>query len=187
MHHRVANLLVLGLLAVACGSPAPTALPTDLPTTGPSAPPDFEIETAQFVTTGGCGDAFFWATNAAGTAAITVEWLGAASQAWMNDSFEASKQLPNSEITVSVVEGKQLSGYWCNDVRMPGQGPTSTIEASTGTVDLSVTPNRQGFEPAGQADLRLSNVTFNVTLGSGQTWHLDELVIEDVSVGWFAG
>jgi hypothetical protein len=70
---------------------------------------------------------------------------------------------------------------------MPGQGVTSTIEATSGTVELAVRPNREGFQPAGQADLRLTDISFRVTLGSGEVWHLDELVIENVSVGWFAG
>jgi hypothetical protein len=184
MNCLIASLTAVGLLAAACGSPAPSPAPTGTPTAPPA---DFEIEAAQFVTTGGCGDAFLWATNAAGTAAITIEWSGAASEAWAEDEFTDTQELPNPEITVSVVEGSQLSSYYCNDIRMPGQGPTSTIEAVTGTVELTVRPSREGFEPAGQADLRLSDVTFEVGLGAGETWHLDELVIENVSVGWLAG
>lgn len=184
MHRCVANLLALGLLAVACVSPAPTTAPTG---TASTAAPDFEIEAAQFVNTGGCGDAFLWTTNAAGTAAITVEWGGAASEAWAEDVYSATEQLPNPEITVSVVEGNQLTSYYCNDVRGPGQGPTSTIEATTGTVDVSVIPNREFFQPAGQADLRLSDITFRVGLGGGQTWHLGEFLFEGVLVGWSPG
>jgi hypothetical protein len=192
MHNRVAYAFALTLLAAACGSPAPSAslVPSPVPSSAPTGtsttpPADFEIEAAQFTNTGGCGDAFVWATNAAGTAAITVEWSGAASEAWNNDGFNDTHQLPHPEITVSVVEGSQLTSYYCNDIRMPGQGETSTIAASSGTVDLAVTPTPQGFEPAGQADLRLTDITF--TLGETETWHLDELVIENVSVGWFAG
>jgi hypothetical protein len=148
---------------------------------------DFEIEAGQFTDTGGCGDAFFWATNREGTAGITIEWRGAASQAWTNDGFTGSQQLPDPEITVAVVEGNGLSGYWCNDVRMPGQGVTSTIEASSGLVDITVRPTPGGFQPAGQADVRLSDIVFSVAPDDGETWHLDALVIENVSVGWMAG
>ena len=186
MHRLPASVLALGLLAAACGSPAPSPAPSAISPTATPAP-DFEIEVAQFTETGGCGDAFIWAANRDGTAAITVEWSGAASQAWTNDGFNETKQLPNPEITVSVVEGSGLVAYWCNDIRMPGQGVTSTIEASGGTVELAIHPNREGFQPAGQADLRLGDVTFHLTLGSGEVWHLDELVIENMSVGWFAG
>jgi hypothetical protein len=182
MNRRAAYLLALGLLAAACGSPAPSTAST---ATASPALADFEIEAAQFTKTGGCGDAFIWATNAAGTAAITVEWGGAASAAWIAGGFSDTRQLPHPEITVSVVEGNQLSSYYCNDIRMPGQGVTSTIEAAAGTVELTVRPSREGFEPAGQADLRLSDITFE--LGSGEVWHLAELVIPRVSVGWFAG
>lgn len=177
MPHRVARLVATAVLAAACASPGPS----------PSPAPAFEIEVAQFTQTGGCGDAFIWATNRDGTAAITVEWGGAASEAWANDGFSATEQLPNPEITVSIVEGSGLVAYWCNDIRMPGQGVTSTIEAASGAVELAVRPNREGFQPAGQADLRLTDISFRVTLGNGEVWHLDELVIENVSVGWFAG
>ena len=85
------------------------------------------------------------------------------------------------------MEGNQVSSYYCNDIRMPGQGVTSTIEAAAGTVELTVRPSPEGFEPAGQADLRLSDVTFELGLGSGEVWHLAELVIQNVSVGWLAG
>jgi hypothetical protein len=184
MNHRVAFLLALGLLAAACGSPAPSTAPT---ATASPALAEFEIDAAQLTETGGCGDTFIWATNRAGTAGITAEWTDAASAAWANDGFTDTQQLPNPEITVSVVEGNQLSSYYCNDIRMPGQGVTSTIEAAAGTVELTVRPSPEGFEPAGQADLRLSDVTFELGLGSGEVWHLAELVIQNVSVGWLAG
>jgi hypothetical protein len=137
--------------------------------------------------TGGCGDVLIWAARADGSAAVTVEWAGAASEASANGQFSGTQQLPHPEITVSVVEGSGLTSYYCNDIRMPGQGVTSTIEATSGTVDLEVRPNREDFEPSGQADLRLTDITFRLALGKGEVWHLDELVIENVSVGWFAG
>ena len=175
-------------MAAACATTSPTPSPTGTaPATQPPTPPaDFEIEAAQFVKTGGCGDVFIWATNAADNAAITVEWSGAASEAWANEAFNETQHLPSPDITVSVVEGSGLASYFCNDIRMPEQGVTSTIEATSGTVDLEVRPNREGFEPAGQAELRLTDITFRPTMG-GEVWHLAELVIENVSVGWFAG
>jgi hypothetical protein len=187
MHPRVAYLLAVGLLAVACASNSPSPSPsgTAAATPSPTSPADFEIEVAQFTQTGGCGDVFLWATNRDGTVGINVEWAGAASEAWANESFSETQQLPSPDITVSVVEGSGLLAYWCNDVRMPGQGVTSTIEATGGTVELSVRPSREGFEPAGQADLRLTDIIFR-TPGS-EVWHLEELVIENVSVGWLAG
>lgn len=182
MHHRVACLVAIGLLAAACASNSTSPAPS---TTAPTQAADFEIEVAQFTQTGGCGDAFLWATNRDGTVGINVEWSGAASEAWANESFSETRQLPDPEITVSVVEGSGLLAYWCNDVRMPGQGVTSTIEAAGGTVELTVRPSREGFEPAGQADLRLTDVIFRTP--GNEVWHLEELVIENVSVGWLAG
>jgi hypothetical protein len=184
MKRRIVCLVVVGILVAACVSNSTSPAPS---TAAPSQPAEFEIEAAQFVNTGGCGDAFLWATNAAGTAAITIEWGGAASAAWANDEFDDTQQLPHPEITVAVIEGSLLSGYYCNDIREMGAGPTSIIEAASGTVQVSVRPNREGFEPNGEADLRLHDVTFHVGLGAGETWHLDELVIENISVGWLAG
>jgi len=189
MRRVIAQLLVAGLLAAACASNSPSPLPsgTAQATQAPTQPADFEIEAAQFVNPGGCGDVFILATRADGNAAITVEWSGAASEAWANEAFNETQQLPHPDITVSVVEGSGLGSYFCNDIRMPGQGVTSTVEATSGTVDLEVRPNREDFEPSGQADLRLTDITFRLALGNGEVWHLDELVIENVSVGWFAG
>lgn len=180
MHKRIATVVALGLLATACASPAPSSAPT-------GSPGALEIEVAQFTKLGGCGDTIFWAARADGTGAITVQWDGAASAAWANGAFSATEQLPNAEITVSVVEGHGLDSYYCNDVLGPGQGPTSTVEAASGTVEIAVHADPQGFKPAGHADLRLTDISFHVNLGSGETWHLNGLVIENVAVGWLAG
>jgi hypothetical protein len=201
-------LIVLALTATACTSaplpspsPAPTgaptaaataltATPTVAPEPSPSDPPlgIREIGPAELTQTGGCGDVFIWATNAEGTMGITIEWEGAARNAWAADGFEETAELPQAPVTVSLVAGQGLSRLYCNDVLEPGMSEDSRVPARSGSVELTVRPDAGGFEPASHADVTLRDVQFNLTFGTEEeTWILDELVIQNVFVGWFAG
>ena len=205
---RLCSLLVLALaLAIGCGpSPAPvtpgppspsaaptpttqtTATPTPSPTPSPS-PVGREIDATKFTQHGGCGDTFFWAATDDNLTAITVEWRVAASQAWDDEGFEASAELPDGDIRVALVTGRLLSTIYCNDVLMPNAGSDSKVPAISGDVSLAVRPDAGGFRPASHADLTLEDVQFEVNLGTGETeiWHLDRLQWEDEFVGWLAG
>src|SRR5688572_10176655 len=124
---RLAPLCLVALFALACTSAPGQTVAQSVPAATPSPTPPLgmnELSGAEFTKNGGCGDVFIWATRADGSAAITVEWRGAASKAWANEAFHETQQLPNAEISVSVVEGSGLTSYFCNDIRMPGQGVT---------------------------------------------------------------
>ena len=50
------------------------------------------------------------------------------------------------------------------------------------------TPDPGGFSPASHADVTLRDVVFEVIQGAEvEHWRIDELVLQSVSVGWFAG
>jgi hypothetical protein len=119
---------------------------------------------------------------------VTVEWTGAASRAWDGASFEESATLPDVRITITLVTGRLLSTYYCNDLLEAGQGPDRDIPAVSGTASLVVEPNRDGMKPSGHAALTLASVDFDVIVGDEpEVWHLDGLEWRDVLVGWLAG
>jgi hypothetical protein len=96
--------------------------------------------------------------------------------------------VPQIPIQVSLAAGSGLSRLYCNDVLMPGIGEDSNVRASAGIVELTVQPDARGFQPASHADITLRELTFQVIFGTAEeTWRLDELTMENVSVGWFAG
>jgi hypothetical protein len=197
---RGSTLGVLAFLIVgACtsppaASPSPTGSPTiaPTPTPSPSSPPTASpagrtFTQADFTRSGGCGDVFIWTTNADDTMALTVQWDRAATTAWEQEGFDDSMTLPQPAVQVFLVVGAELSQTYCTDIggmgRVDGQAP-----AVSGTVELTVTPQAGGFEPAGTADVTLRDVAFDVVQGTEtETWRIDQLELEDLNVGWFAG
>ena len=188
----VAAAAALGCQPTAIATPAPTS--TTQPAASPTATASPELSNVQtidastFTKFGGCGDVFMWATNADGTMAITIDWQGAASGAWSDGEFDETASLAEAPVQVSLVAGRGLDGLYCNDILMPGMSEDNKIAAHEGTVQLVVRPDEGGFKPASHADAALNDVTFNVVVGSDEeTWQLDELTFQNVSVGWMAG
>jgi len=190
------SVLITAVAVVAACQPNPTASPTSNPTQGPTQIPPATptpantqaIDASTFTKFGGCGDVFMWATNADGTMAITVDWQGAATGAWDNGEFDETASLAEAPVVVSLVAGRGLDQLYCNDVLMPGMSEDNKIAAHEGSVRLVVTPDEGGFKPAGHSDATLSDLGFNVVVGADEeTWQLDQMSIENVSVGWLAG
>ena len=131
---------------------------------------------------------FMWAVSADGTAALTVEWEGAATAAWNEDGFDQTADVTDRSVSVTLVTGRLLSGFYCNDILQPGQGPDREISAASGTARLVVRPDAQGLSPSATADLNLSDVDFEVIAGDEpEIWHLELLEWANVRVGWLAG
>ena len=120
--------------------------------------------------------------------AITIEWQGAATAAWDEEAFDQTEQLPQPQIRVGLVVGRQLSATYCNDVLMPGPRVDGDAPAVAGSVALVVRPDAGGFRPGSHADLSLQDVAFEIVRGTDtETWVVDHLELQDISVGWFAG
>ncbi len=192
MPSKLIFVSVVALIALACGSPLPTPTVAPSPTaTVPSpsqTPGASELSGATFSVVGGCGDAYLWAATPDGTTAITFEWTSAASNAWAAGGFHQVAQLPDPNIHIRLVSGSGLDTLYCNDMLMPGQGETMSTDAVVGAAEASVRPDAGGFRPAAHADAVIQDVIFNVTVGTEiEVWHLDEIVWQDVSVGWLAG
>ena len=119
---------------------------------------------------------------------VTIEWRSAASAAWDAGAFSGTKHVPDADLDVTLNVGQQLSALYCTDIGMQGPRVDGTAHASAGQVEITVRPDAGGFKPASHADLSLHDIVFEVTQGAQvEHWRIDDLVIQNVSVGWFAG
>jgi hypothetical protein len=203
---KVGLLVAVLVIAAACAAPAvPTPSSTPPPTSStpptPTASPSPTLSStptattggqvfgqADFTRSGGCGDAFVYATNGADSMSVTVDWRGAASTAWTGGGFDGTRQIPDGELDVTLNVGRLLSQLYCTDIMTQEPRVDGTAHAIGGEVEISVTPDAGGFQPQSHADVTLRDVVFEVIQGSEvQHWRIDELVLQDVSVGWFAG
>ena len=135
--------------ATSSARPAGSAQPTT--TAGAIASPSLspagvvrQIDATKFTETGGCGDTFLWAATQDDATAITVEWQGAASDAWDEDGFDEAADLPDGRIRVALITGRLLSTTYCNDIVMPEAGSDSEVPATSGNVSLVVRPDAGG-------------------------------------------
>jgi len=199
-------LIPILVLAAACTGPSlPTPSPTPPPTTStpptptasasptpsptPTPTPGGQVfGQADFTRSGGCGDVFVFATNGADSMSVTVDWRGAASAAWEADGYDGTKQIPDGELDVTLNVGRLLSQLYCTDIMTQQPRVDGTAHAISGEVEISVTPDAGGFEPQSHAGVTLRDVVFEVIQGSAvEHWRIDELILQNVSVGWFAG
>jgi hypothetical protein len=170
-------------------TPPPTASPSPTPSPTPTATAGGQVfRQTDFTKSGGCGDVFVYATNGADSMSVTVDWRGAASAAWQADGFEDTKQIPDGELDVTLNVGRLLSQLYCTDIMTQEPRLDGTAHAIGGEVEISVTPDAGGFNPASHADVTLRDVVFEVIQGSEvEHWRIEELVLQNVSVGWLAG
>jgi hypothetical protein len=141
-----------------------------------------------FANSGGCGDVFIYATSGDDATSVTIEWREAASAAWAAAGFHGTKQIPDGDLDVTLNVGQQLSTLYCTDIGVIGPHVDGTAHAISGQVELRVTPDAGGFKPASHADIALHDVVFEVVQGTSvEHWRIAELVLQAVSVGWFAG
>jgi len=119
---------------------------------------------------------------------LTVEWRGAASAAWDADGFHGTKQIPDGELDVTLNVGQQLSTLYCTDIGNTQARVDGTAHARSGTVEVKVTPDAAASKPVGHADIALHDVVFEVLQGTTvEHWRVDDVVLQNISVGWFAG
>ena len=119
---------------------------------------------------------------------VTIEWRGAATEAWAAAGFDRTKEIPDHDLDVTLNVGSQLSALYCTDIGTIGAHADGTAHAMSGQVDIKVTPDAGGSEPSSHANVSLHDVVFEVIQDTeAQHWRIDDLVLQNVSVGWFAG
>ena len=120
---------------------------------------------------------------------VTIEWRGAASTAWAaGGDLDGTKEIPDAALDVTLNVGSQLSALYCTDIGTIGAHADGTAHAMSGQVEIKVTPDAGGSEPASHADVSLHDVVFEVIQGQEvRHWRIDDLVLRDISVGWLAG
>jgi hypothetical protein len=201
-------LLLSTLLMAGCAtaappilSPTPTAStvpttpslrPTPAPPIATAAPTGsvIELRAQDFTRGGGCGDTLLWTTNETDTVAIVVTWPEAASAAQQEEGYAETVSLPDERVTVELQVGQFLSEGFCTDILMPDR-PRIDLDVAViaGGASIEVMPEAaQPPFPLGRANAVLTDLRFKVETVEGlELWSIDQIKLEDISVGWMAG
>ncbi len=149
MSNRRATIgLLIVLVAVASGcSSGGSAMGS-----GGSPDPTQEV---RLTVSGGCGDAFLWATTPKGDLAVTVSV-----EARDRSGTEPATipiNVPDPDVTVEVLRGTDLARNFCNDTLLRGSRPTDMQAATAGTGSMSLDPSKDpgGYTNCGTTSGRL--------------------------------
>jgi hypothetical protein len=91
---------------------------------------------------GACGDAYFWATTDSGDVAVTVS-----TDARNRSQVETTTLefvVPESRVTVEVLEGENLARNFCTDVLDGASEPQSRQQAVAGEGTITLDPVPEG-------------------------------------------
>lgn len=137
----------------------------------------------------GCEDAVVVAKTAEDAVVVWARWPGAASEAFDHGLFEARADLPDDEVTMFLQVGGHASAWFCTDIVKSGRPmPTGRWHATSGQAHISVELDETVQPHAARATLTLRNVRFEPSDRSADgTWWIEQLVVPDVHVGWYAG
>jgi hypothetical protein len=161
-----ALLVVLAASLTACGDDEPSATP------GPDGKSDLA-----FTKSGGCADAFFWATTSDDEHAIAVSVELSDRSASDPTVFKA--ELPDPDVEVELWEGTHLTSRMCNDV-VQGDvtGQTPVVEGSV-TITVQPRPREPGNLTDGKAE-------FTGLVAEDGT-ELPDVEIKTTYIGFYAG
>ena len=166
MLRSLAALLLCSSAALsACGDDTPAAVD----------PEDQVVLTAG----DGCGDAFFWATNADDTIAVTVMVNERARSS--QEPTTVSYDVGNAELTARVLRGQDLSSTFCTDI-LVGEPVASETDAYAGHVEIVLEPQALDEGSCGQA-----SGTATLTGMAGDRLTFADVTIESADIGCYAG
>jgi hypothetical protein len=168
MTRIVPAALVVGLLAplTACGDNDPS-------TAGdPSTAPQLE-----FTESGGCGDAFFWATTADERHAVVVSVELRDRSA--TGPTEIDLTLPDPAADVQLWEGSGLTSLMCNDVVL-GE-VTEETAVTEGEVRVTLQPRPEGSTDYVDGKAELTGLV------ADDGTELPDLQVKTTSIGFHAG
>ena len=162
-----ALLVVLLAPLAACGDDDEPSSAVD-----PTAAPQLE-----FTRTGGCGDAFFWATTADGTNALVVSVELRDRSA--SEPTEVDLTLPAPAADVQLWTGTELTSMMCNDIVLVEV--TEETPVTEGEVRVTLQPR-----PEGSTDYVDGKAELTGLVAEDGT-ELPDLQIKATSIGFYAG
>jgi hypothetical protein len=168
---RIGAAVLLGALVLSVGGCGED----DEPATGsePTRSPPLE-----FTKTGGCGDAFFWATTADDEHALVV--TAELHDRSTSEPTVLEAELPDAEVEVELWEGEGLTSLMCNDLIMGEVTEKTPIEQGSLTVTLQARPRKEpGNLSDGKAEL--------TGLATADGTELPDLAIRTTTIGFYAG
>ena len=129
---------------------------------------------------GSCGDLFVFAANAADTLVLAINvdegLVEAAHSAQQTTSTTIT--LPAASTTVTLTDGKRVTDAMCDDVVENPQDPRAEWSATSGTLDVAITPG-DALEEA-RANVDAKDLIIDESAPFDLSWF-------DVSVGWLPG
>ena len=127
----------------------------------------------------GCGDAFFWATNADDTVAVTVAVNERARSS--QEPTTVSYDVGDPDLTARVLRGDELSSTFCTDV-LVGDPVASETDASAGHVEIVLDPQALDDTMCGEFS---GTATLTGLAGHGLTFA--DVTITSEQIGCYAG
>lgn len=162
-----ALLAVLTVVLVGCGDAEAPSTATD-----PESAPELE-----FTQSGGCGDAFFWATTADDKHAVVV--TTDVHDRSTSDPTVVDVSLPDPEVEIELWRGTGLTSLMCNDVVEGKVTDETPVVEGSGTMTFQ--PRAEGHTDFVDGKLELTGL---VTDAGTQ---LPDLHIKATSIGFYAG
>ena len=131
----------------------------------------------EFATTGGCGDAYFWATTAddAHAVVVSVDLQERSS----SDPTVVDVSLPDPAVDITLWEGAGLTSLMCNDVVEGEVTEESPVVEGSGTITVQPRPEENFDLVDGKLEL--------TGLVAEDGTEIPDLAIKTTSIGFYAG
>jgi hypothetical protein len=131
----------------------------------------------EFTRSGGCGDAYFWATTADDEHAVVAS-VDLRDRSTSGPTV-VDVSLPDSAVDIELWEGTGLGSLMCNDVVEGEVASETPVVAGTGTITV---------EPRAEGDIDYVDGKLELTgLVAEDGTELPDLAIKTSSIGFYAG
>jgi hypothetical protein len=166
-----------GTSATAGGSRKTTTTEGEGGTT--TSPPDRGVVLTE---SGACGDAYFWATDASGDIAITVN-VDAQDRS-TSERTTIAFTVPDDEVEAQVLRGRDLARNFCTDVIDTESQPASTTDAVAGQGEIILQPAPEdGAYSCGSTNGTLEMSGFEAEDGT----RFEPVIVASDDIGCYAG
>jgi hypothetical protein len=162
-----ALLVVLSAALAGCGDDDDPGTATD-----PGGAPELE-----FTETGGCGDAFFWATTSDDKHAVVI--TTDVQDRSQTEPTVVDVSLPDPAVEIELWEGTGLTSLMCNDVVEGEVSDETPVVEGAGTITIE--PRPEGHTDFVDGKLELSGLV------TDDGTELPDLAIKATSIGFYAG